>query len=76
MAYLYILFECTSYIYKLYVLILCPSCGTSCKYYIVVCTGIIYQILCTSCVYLFTGTLWLFLRDRLRYSNRQLTIAN
>ena len=50
MDYLYVLFVCTIYIYRLYVLGLCPSCSTSCKYYIVVCTGSIYQILCTSCV--------------------------
>ena len=38
MDYLYVLFVCTSYIYRLYVQVLCPSCSTSCKYYIVVCT--------------------------------------
>ena len=50
MDYLYVLFVCISYIYMLYVLVLCPSCSTS-KYHIVVYTGSIYQILCTSCFY-------------------------
>ena len=65
MDYLYVLFVYTSYIYRLYVIVLCPSCSTSCKYYIVVCTGSIYQILCTSCLYLLyllvvcTSCIWL-----------------
>ena len=81
---------CTSSMYKFYILVLVTF--TSYRYYLyvlVVCTSCMFQlyvcvlVMCTSCMVSLlvvfsscTGTLWLFLRDRLTYSDQHVTSAN